>query len=103
MVIPSIYNRKYFSVSCPTCDIEETMIFRSKVPGSFFPTRFYSFEKKAEVPPLFIYVPCKSIDKNGIEKENIFYPIKSLLGDKMPDKCPKCGGYLRKENCFVQE
>ena len=70
---------KVYNVECPACGISETMIFLKRLGGFFYR-----------------HLPTTSFDvADGKEQESVFKPIKGIMGDSPPEKCPKCGGKLK--------
>ena len=83
---------KCFTVSCSDCGIEETMMFQSKFCKRKKSKKMNDIFLK-QIPYLYNYLPADNTDDKG--NENIIKPVKTLLGDKLPVKCPKCGSKLK--------
>jgi len=98
MVISPMFNRKYFSVSCPNCEIDEIITFESQIKA----IGKNNININANVPFFYRFEPIDSIDSNGKEIVNIFKPVKGICRDKLPDICPICGTKLLKTKVFVK-
>ena len=97
MVMQIKFNLKHFKVKCPNCEIEEIMTFRSK-----FYFTVLSCSAKGKVPLFYIFSKTTTLNDSGVYQPNIFSPINSFFGDKLPEKCPLCKGILKAQNFIIQ-
>ena len=89
-MLTNLWNEKCFLIRCDKCNIEETMMFRSRLSKGRLRNKH-----EPKLPFFYKHIQLSTIDKNGNEIKNCFKPIKTIFGDQLPKSCPVCGAKLR--------